>query len=108
MPYYRCLEWRLFSKAVEEHVRMYTVPQYGDAPVDQAEGWTPEQCMEAVKRYTNRFNSNARGSDEQIRDMLKVAHYSCLAYFKLCKRLGKEPLIIQDQPSFPESDMVHK
>ena len=94
MPYIRCLEWRMFSRFVEDHVRMYAVKQYGDAPDDQVEAWTPEQCIEAIRRYTNRFGTNARGIDETFRDLLKIAHYACLAYFKLHLRLGRTPPLI--------------
>lgn len=102
MPYIRCLEWRIFSKIVETHVRMYTVPQYGDAPSDQLEAWTPDQCMESVRRYANRFSSNARGEEETLRDLLKIAHYACVAYFKMHWKLGKTPPLIDRNTLLPK------
>jgi hypothetical protein len=109
MPYIRCLEWRMFSRFVEDHIRIYTVGQYGDAPDDQAEAWTAEQCVESIKRYTNRFGTNARGADESLRDLLKIAHYACLAYFKLHLRLGRTPPLLDRSTikDIKKSDYVH-
>jgi len=72
-----------FADIVTGHIEHYTVPQYGDAPDDQVEEWTPAQCMDSVKRYVNRINSNQRGHVETLRDMLKIAHFACLAFDKL-------------------------
>ena len=78
----RGIEFEEFVEVVSEHIENYTVPQYGDAPDDLVEEWTPSQCMDSVKRYANRINSNRRGRIETLRDMLKVAHFACLAFNK--------------------------
>jgi len=80
-------EWRDFACEVMEHIESYTVPQYGDYPNDQLVTWEPNACIESIKRYCNRFNSNARGKEEVLRDMLKVAHYACITYFKVKEEL---------------------
>jgi hypothetical protein len=85
----RIREWRAFSFLVEQHIGGYTIPQYGDMPNDQSSGWTPEQIKDSMQRYLNRFNSNARGEREVLRDMCKMAHYACIAYFKLLERMEK-------------------
>jgi hypothetical protein len=85
----RGMEWRRFSAIVEYHINNYTVPQYGDMPTDQASAWAPEQIRDSMQRYLNRFSSNQRGEEEVLRDMLKMAHYSCMAYFKLLERMEK-------------------
>jgi hypothetical protein len=72
-----------FADVVIDHIDNYTVIQYGDAPVDQVETWTPEQCMDSIKRYANRFGTNRRGRLETLRDMLKIAHYASLTFEKL-------------------------
>jgi hypothetical protein len=72
-----------FSKIVVEHIRNYTIPQYGDAPHDQIQNWTPEQCMDSIKRYVNRFSSNRRGRIEQLRDLAKIAHLAAIIFDKL-------------------------
>ena len=79
----RVLEFDQFASIVKLHIEHYTVPQYGDAPNDQVEEWTPKQCMDSVKRYANRIDSNSRGRLESLRDMAKVAHFACLAFVKL-------------------------
>ncbi len=77
-------EWEEFSEAVGRHIVDYTIPQYGDAPDDQlAVEWDVSDCMKAIKKYANRVGTNARGEAETLRDMLKVAHYACVAYFKI-------------------------
>jgi hypothetical protein len=92
MPYNRCQEWRIFAMHVEDHVRNYTVAQYGDSPGDQLDYWTPEQCRESMQRYLNRFNKGIRGKAEDLRDMLKIAHYACVAYNKMGG--NKEALVV--------------
>jgi len=79
----RTQEFLRFAEIVTDHVENYAVPQYGDAPNDQVEAWTAAQCMDSVKRYSNRFESNARGRLETLRDIVKIAHYACLIFGKL-------------------------
>ena len=79
----RVEEFKLFKEIVLGHIEKYTIPQYGDAPDDQIEEFTPAQCMDSVKRYANRVDSNSRGRMEQLRDQLKIAHYACVTFFKL-------------------------
>ena len=77
--------WIEFAAHVHEHVEGYTVPQFGDKPDDQVEAWTAEDCIKAIRRYYSRFGSNQRGSEDQLRDMLKIAHYASLAWEKMKK-----------------------
>jgi len=79
----REVEFYHFSMVVQGHIDRYTIPQYGDAPTDQVEEWTPSQCMDSVKRYASRINSNARGRLETLRDMAKIAHFAAMAFYKL-------------------------
>ncbi len=83
MAYNRVLEWNLFSAIVREHILNYTIPQYGDSPDDEVEKWSPEMCAAALSKYIRRFGSQQRGREEGIRDMLKIAHFACLAYIKM-------------------------
>lgn len=92
MSYNRCLEWLYFTKLVNKHIIDYTIPQYGDSPTDEVEAWTPEQCILAISKYCRRFESSKRGPKETLRDMLKIAHFACIAYFKLCAAMGVTPL----------------
>jgi hypothetical protein len=76
-------EWLEFSDKVLFHVDKYTVNQYGDAPDDEVEQWTPEDCVRSIAKYIARFGKNQRGLEDQKRDMLKIAHFACFTYNKL-------------------------
>jgi len=79
---YRVREYSAFSWTVLRHIAEYTVPQYGDGPDDQIKDWTAEQCVRQIGKYVARYGTNARGKEERKRDLLKIAHYACLAYNK--------------------------
>jgi len=75
--------WQDFAKEVGDHVETYTVPQYGDYPKDQLTEWTLADLATTIKRYANRMGNNARGHEEDARDMLKIAHYASVAWHKI-------------------------
>ena len=77
-PSKRGQQWQDFSNNVFEHVEDYTVPQYGDAPNDQVANWDEGQIITQIEKYVGRLRTNARGPEEAARDLLKIAHYSCL------------------------------
>lgn len=79
----RAKEWQAFSEGVLEHVNVYTVPQYGDAPNDQMTTASVDDIKHNLTRYINRIGSNARGTEESLRDMIKIAHYACILHGKL-------------------------
>lgn len=86
MAYFRVIEWEQFNKAVNEHVRTYTRKQYENPEGnEQIESFTPQDCIEHIKRYANRFGRNARGPTEELRDLLKIAHWAQIAWTKLKK-----------------------
>lgn len=74
-------EWESFSSHVADHIKHYTVAQYGDNGQDQATNYSREDCLKQVQKYMNRRNSNQR-EDQADLDILKAAHYLCMAYFK--------------------------
>lgn len=78
----RGAEWGEFSNTVLAHIENYTTKQYGDAPDDTVQEMTAEDCIKQVKKYAQRFGNNQR-SGQDLLDMLKVAHYACLAYSKM-------------------------
>lgn len=79
----RGYEWVAFSSQVLDHIEQYTIPQWGDKPNDQLHTeWTINDCMLAIKKYANRAGKNSRGPDEDLRDLLKIAHYACVAWHK--------------------------
>lgn len=79
---HRVNEWNAFAEQVAEHIQHYTIPQYGDAPDDQVASWTAEHCANQISKYATRFGSNARAGQDRL-DMLKIAHYACLAVAKM-------------------------
>ncbi|MDR2055652.1 MAG: hypothetical protein LBQ10_07280 [Desulfovibrio sp.] len=78
----RGVEWAKFAVLVLQHIEEYTVPQYGDAPDDQASGFSEHDIAVNMRRYVNRLESNSRGPEEARRDLLKIAHYCAMLYFK--------------------------
>lgn len=102
--YNRYLEWARFVQLVSTHIVEYTIPQYGDSPNDEVENWTPEQCVLAIQKYTRRFTAGQRGPRETLRDMFKIAHFACLAYFKLLKAYGMTPERAKNIPEKKEGD----
>ncbi len=79
----RALEWNRFAALVARHIDEYTIPQYGDAPGDQLSSFSAEDIVTQIERYLNRVGRNARGPEEGLKDMLKVAHYACALHAKL-------------------------
>ena len=87
-------EWADFAKDVLTHVENYTVPQYGDAPDDQASTWDVLEIKSQLSRYVNRIGRNARGEAESRRDCLKIAHYACI----LALRIDKNQKLLEGGP----------
>ena len=75
--------WVIFATVVGSHLREYAVPQYGDAPDDQLYTWNADQCIKQIGKYIARMDSNARGEQEKLTDLLKIAHYASVAWMKL-------------------------
>jgi len=75
--------WEDFAKVVGDHIEGYTTSQYGDYPNDQLAEWTTDDIATTIKRYANRMGKNARGEQDQLLDMLKIAHYASVAWHKM-------------------------
>ena len=80
----RARDWREFSHAVFNHIEKYTVPQYGDAPEDQVEQWSVNDCALAIRKYVARIRTNVRDGQDEL-DCLKIAHYAQLMRDKLSR-----------------------
>lgn len=83
-------DWVCFTANVTQHIEEYVVPQYGDKGTDEATEYTAEECAGHIKRYATRFGKNSRGNEEQLRDLIKIAHYAQLAYDKLKEEINNE------------------
>lgn len=88
MTYGRLEEWNEFSKIVSNHIAYYANSQYGDLNLedpskgDQLQSANIQDLQTNLKRYVNRMTSGARGHEETIRDLYKIAHYACIAWGK--------------------------
>lgn len=90
----RLHEWMEFYAIVSNHVKNYTIPQYGDAPNDNLQTWSVEDCLRAIDKYVRRNQRvNARGRKEAMRDMVKIAHFACVAFWKMFATIQEEPYI---------------
>lgn len=78
----RTRDWNEFAAKVAGHIENYTVPQYGDAPNDNVESWSAQDCIAQVQKYAARFGNNQRTGQEEL-DLMKIAHYAQLAMGKL-------------------------
>lgn len=79
----REVEFYHFSQVVAGHIDKYTVTQYGDAPADEVESWTPEHCILAIQKYIRRFGVIQRGRVESLRDIVKIAHFAAIVFYKM-------------------------
>lgn len=78
----RTKDWNEFAAKVADHIENYTVPQYGDAPNDNVESWSSQDCIAQIQKYAARFGTNQRAGQEEL-DLMKIAHYAQLAMCKL-------------------------
>lgn len=76
-------EFAKFSVEVLKHIESYSIKQYGDYPDEFLENTSVKDMIHNTQRYLHRTGTNARGAEESLRDMLKVAHYACLIYNRL-------------------------
>jgi len=75
-------EWIEFSDKVLNHIENYTVPQYGDKGSDNVTDYSANDCVLQSRKYAARFGKNQREGQDAL-DLLKSAHYNCLAWTKL-------------------------
>lgn len=83
-------EWSAFSSHVAEHVDGYTVPQYGDAPDDAVSQFSEHDIAMNLQRYVNRIETSQRGPEEAQRDLLKIAHFCAILYYKREQKTKKQ------------------
>lgn len=94
----RSADWAIFCVQVQRHIKQYAEVQYAnseDTLTDQVGMYTPEECMLAIDKYRNRFRRGVRGPVEQLRDMLKIAHYAQRCYYKLKEEYKCEDVYLE-------------
>jgi hypothetical protein len=76
-------QWFKFSGKVDDHIREYVIPQYGDFPDKTIGNWTPEKIQAKLEAYVDRIGKSSRGKEDSIIDCFKIAHFACYLYFLL-------------------------
>jgi len=85
----RMQEWDRFSNQVRRHVEEYTIAQYDNPDGNgQIEEMDAGECITHIKGYITRFGKGVRGPQEELRDLLKIAHWASFAYSKRARELG--------------------
>lgn len=89
---HRLLMWYAVADMVADHIDTYTVAQYKDYPNDQLTDWSTDEIWTQVQKYLNRRDSNARGEEEALRDIMKMIHYLSVIFTKKtgCEELYKD------------------
>lgn len=84
----RVYDWELFSAQVRRHIEEYTIAQYDNPDGNgQIEEMDAGECITHIKGYVTRFGKGVRGPAEELRDLLKIAHWASFAYSKRAKEL---------------------
>jgi len=86
----KILQWRKFSKLVEEHIEEYVKPQYGDFPDKTIAKFTPEKIQGKLEAYVDRIGKSSRGPEDAARDAIKIAHFANYLYALLTKGDAQE------------------
>lgn len=74
--------WMAFSTAVSFHIQHYVIPQYGDVDAAPERNYDATDCVKQADRYLTRFGRSSR-QGEELRDLLKAAHWIQKAYLRL-------------------------
>lgn len=87
----RLRQWERFTFQMYKHIKQYAEKQYksNDEKKDLVNAYDSKECVKAIEKYVARFGSGARGPKEQMRDMLKIAHYAQFAYDRLKTETGE-------------------
>ncbi len=84
-------QWKEFSDVVAEHMRNYTVPQYGDVGEDEITNYSVEDCVNHISRYSKRYGTQSREGQQEL-DFMKIAHYAQCAWDKQKKGMVVYPI----------------
>lgn len=85
----RVADWDRFAAQVREHIIQYATPQYGNRDgSERLQQMTARECVDAIRKYLDRHGRNVRGPIEDLRDLLKIAHYAQCGFDKLALALG--------------------
>lgn len=72
--------WEDFAWIVFYHVENYSVPQYGPTLSENIDVTSTEDCLKYIAKYIRRHGSDRRGRIEELRDLVKIAHFAQFAF----------------------------
>ena len=72
--------WLSFSAITLEHIENYSVPQYGPDIKENTDVDGPDDCRKYIAKYLRRAGSERRGRIEELRDLVKIAHFAQIAF----------------------------
>lgn len=72
--------WARFADMVVNHIENYSVPQYGPTLSENTDVTSTEDCLKYIAKYLRRHGSDRRGRIEELRDLVKIAHFAQFAF----------------------------
>ena len=69
-----------YAERVALHIESYVEPQYGNFPDKTIAKFNPIKIQGKLEAYTDRIGKSSRGKEDEIRDALKIGHFSCYLY----------------------------
>lgn len=76
----KAFRWAVFSATVYKHIENYSVPQYGPDIKDNVDVADANDCRKYISKYLRRAGSERRGRIEELRDLVKIAHFAQFAF----------------------------
>jgi len=76
----KALNWQKFNEVVINHIENYAVPQYGPDIKENVDVEDTNDCLKYIAKYKNRHGSERRGRIEELRDLIKIAHFAQIGF----------------------------
>lgn len=76
----KAFTWSIFAAIVYKHIENYSVPQYGPTLSENTDVESAEDCRKYIAKYLRRAGSERRGRIEELRDLVKIAHFAQFAF----------------------------
>ncbi len=73
-------KWLDFVTLTLAHIENYSVPQYGPTLSENTDVTSTEDCLKYIAKYLRRHGSDRRGRIEELRDLVKIAHFAQFAF----------------------------
>lgn len=76
----KSIQWYIFADIAEDHIENYAVPQYGPDIKENPDVQNTEDCLKYIAKYRNRHGAERRGRLEELRDLVKIAHFAQIGF----------------------------